>query len=576
MLGGHGLEELERVVLAFGLVGLFVHLVRPEPREEVMFASTRGLHWSLRQLRAQPVWRFALVAVGGAGLAAVVQGLVAGAGGDDEKFALVRLGVPAAIAGAACGTLLLGLRRLEVVDAGTGAASGRSVGLILGAIVVAATSTTLIGAISSPEGAVLVGGVLLIYVGGRPLVSIVSNRLVEAGLIRDGVLPREPAALFERGESSGLLRPEVGGGHHFLHETFRRHLADRSGAVAPVGPAVPLVRDSAAVGLLTCASVTVALIGIGALVQDRSGLLPVDQFTDGLAVAGGDRLVLDSGAVIDVGGSVPRYTDEQARPGTYWTNGDTTLVGDTYGDPAELVVIGTGVQWSGTLPGRLVAADVSAESDVVAVTSRPEGATTWVLDPERAIWQPVAAGPGAPIDVVANPDQVMLLLQFGVVAISTGPLPAVTARLALPFECGGDPISGRGSDDHELLVPVTGGLFVRSPCSTRSFLVDDGLTGVLADFTIPGIVDANAQDGRVALLSSDGPTVYFLDRGERSLRSAHVEGMGGDHIYAGQVAVGDDEVWVVTTDTVGILPRSEGVVGRLRRLEFSEFVADGG
>ena len=52
--------------------------------------------------------------------------------------------------------------------------------------------------------------------------------------------------------------------------------------------------------------------------------------------------------------------------------------------------------------------------------------------------------------------------------------------------------------------------------------------------------------------------------------------MGGDRIYAGQVAVGDDEVWVVTTDRVGIFPRSEGVVGRLRRLEFSDLVADGG
>jgi hypothetical protein len=57
--------------------------------------------------------------------------------------------------------------------------------------------------------------------------------------------------------------------------------------------------------------------------------------------------------------------------------------------------------------------------------------------------------------------------------------------------------------------------------------------------------------------------VYLLDRGEHSWRSADVGGMGGDHIYAGRIAVGDDEVWVVTADTVGIFPRSGGVVGRL-------------
>ena len=231
-------------------------------------------------------------------------------GGDDEKFALVRLGVPAAVAGAACGTLLLGLRRLEVVDAGTGAASGRSVGLILGAIVVAATSATLVGAISSPEGAVLVGGVLLIFVGGRPLVSVVSNRLVEAGLIHDGVLPARTGRAFQRGESSGLLRPEVGRGYHFLHETFV--------GISPRGPGAVAGRPGDTAGSRFGRNRTVDLrLGHGGADRDRSGAGPIRPAA-GPAVhrwaraSGGDRLVLDSGEVIDVSGAVPRYSDEQA------------------------------------------------------------------------------------------------------------------------------------------------------------------------------------------------------------------------------------------------------------------------
>ena len=163
-----------------------------------------------------------------------------------------------------------------------------------------------------------------------------------------------------------------------------------------------------------------------------------------------------------------------------------------------------------------------------------------MFDAEGSDWQRLAVAPEAPVDVVAQDDQVLLLLGGGIVAISTSAPATVTASLALPFECGGDPISGLRSYDHEFLAPVAGGFFVRSPCSSRSFLVDDGLTGVVADFTIPAIVDASAHEGRIALLSADGPTVYLLDRGEHSWRSAEVGGMGGDHIYAGQVAVGDE------------------------------------
>jgi hypothetical protein len=120
------------------------------------------------------------------------------------------------------------------------------------------------------------------------------------------------------------------------------------------------------------------------------------------------------------------------------------------------------------------------------------------------------------------------------------------------------------------LLPVDGGFIVRDPCSSSVLLVDDGLTEISAEFTLPSIIDASARGGRVALLSADGPTAYLLDRGERRWRTAAIGGMEGGR-EPSLVAVGDDEVWAVTAHTVGIFPESEEVVGRLRRLPFSDF-----
>jgi hypothetical protein len=176
--------------------------------------------------------------------------------------------------------------------------------------------------------------------------------------------------------------------------------------------------------------VTAALIGVGVLVHDRSGLLQVDRFTDGLDVWGGDRLVLDNGVLIDVSGSTPRYAVGRLSSGTYVTDGETALVVHSEYDPAEVEIIGRRGEWAGSLPGRLVAADVTADSDLVVVTSRDGIATVAAFDGEG--WRELGRLTAPPIDVVSQADRIALLYPAGLYAIATGSQSSEMTHLELP------------------------------------------------------------------------------------------------------------------------------------------------